>query len=242
MILLVDIGNSRTKYLTAEQVSTEKYQVVYNSELNSQWLNLHWQKAEKIILANVSHSAHTDVISDWANSKGVSLIVIESESQRFGVKSAYQQPKQLGIDRWLALLGAANIFKNKNILIVDAGTATTVDLLSADQQHLGGWILPGIDIMFNSLLKNTSKIKAEQSNAPALSFGKNTNENVNNACWAATVGAIELAVTQASIESTEIDFILLTGGNAQYLQPMIQYQTVIEDNLIFHGLQRYDQN
>jgi len=242
MILLVDIGNSRTKYLASSQLGTENYQVINNSELNAQWLNRNWLKVEKVILANVSQSAHTDVISEWADVKGVSLVVVESEAQRFGVKSGYQHPNQLGIDRWLAIVGAAKLFKSKNILIVDAGTATTFDLLSAEQQHLGGWILPGIDLLFNSLLKNTSKIEAEQIKVPALSFGTNTSENVNNACWAATIGAIELAVTRATSELGYIDFVILTGGNAKNLQSMIQYDTVIENNLIFHGLQRYSQN
>lgn len=242
MIILVDIGNSRTKYLIADKVSIEKYQVVNNSELDIFWLNSHWQEATKIILANVSKNLFTDVISDWTDKKGINLIVVESEAERFGVKSAYQQPKQLGIDRWLVMLAAENLYKTQNVLIVDAGTATTVDALSAQGQHLGGWILPGIDLMFNSLLTNTSKVKAKKLTVGNLSFGTNTSENVNNACWAATTGAIELAITQATIELGSIDLILLTGGNARYLQPMIKHQTVIENNLIFYGLQRYNEH
>ena len=70
--------------------------------------------------------------------------------------------------------------------------------------------------------------------------GDNTNTNVNNGCWGATIGAINLAMTQASKELGLIDEMLLTGGNARYIEVLLDDNTIIEDNLILHGLQRYN--
>ena len=240
MILLVDIGNSRTKYIYLEDLNCKKCQLVSNDLLGGSWYEKHWLKSEKIILANVSQNSLTNTIQEWAYKNDINTTIVASESERFGLRSFYRQPKQLGVDRWLALLGAMSLFRNKDILIVDAGTATTVDLLSAKGQHFGGWILPGINIMFDSVLASTTKVDANKEAMANLAFGDNTSDNVNNACWAATVGAIELAVVQAKQQSITVDLIILTGGNAKYLHTLISYQTLIEENLIFHGLELYN--
>ncbi len=242
MTLLIDIGNSRTKYIFSDKLSTEKYKTVNNQQLTFDWIVSNFNNAKQVILANVSRNELSDVLMRWAAENNIKIQIVESEVESFGIKSFYQQPKQLGIDRWLAILGAAKLYANKNILIVDAGTATTIDLLSAKGQHLGGWILPGIDLMFDSLLTNTSKISAHQKLSASLAFGDNTSDNVNNACWAATVGAIELAITQASKQLKGLDLVVVTGGNAINIKALLSDKVTIEHKLIFHGLQRYKLN
>ena len=239
MNLLVDIGNSRTKYITVESLNSEQYQVIPNEKLTHDWLDENWLGLEKIILATVSKTSTTHIIKQWTKKNAIKLSIIESEAARFGITSFYQEPVTLGVDRWLALLGAADLFPMKNILIVDSGTATTIDLLAANGKHKGGWILPGIDMMRMSLFENTSKVKVEQTALPQVNFGSNTQENVNNACWAATLGAIELALVQAEKQKTCIELIVLSGGNANNLSNLIHHHHSIENNLIFHGLQRY---
>ena len=242
MILLVDIGNSRTKYIFSDQLSSGKYKVVSNQQLTLNWLVNNFNNIEQVILANVSKNELTDIFELWAVQNNIAIKVIESEAERFGVKSFYSNAKQLGIDRWLAILGAAKLYANKNVLIVDAGTATTIDLLSGQGQHLGGWILPGINLMFDSLLTNTTKIEAERELKPSLVFGDNTSDNVNNACWAATVGAIELAIAKATNQLDNLDLVIVTGGNAVNIKALLVDKVTIEQKLIFHGLQRYKSN
>ena len=240
MILLIDIGNSRTKYILANEISTGQAKAVDNNSIKVQWLDHHFKGIEKILIASVSADAIVNLISDWARINRIQFKQIESEKKAYGVISSYQQAKKLGIDRWLAMIGAARLYPNKNILIIDAGTATTIDLLAADGQHYGGWILPGIHLMFDSLVKHTSKIEPPQTLVASVAFGDDTNTNVNNACWAATIGAINLAITQASKQLATIEVILLTGGNAKSVEKLLKYPTRIEDNLIFYGLERYN--
>ena len=156
----------------------------------------------------------------------------------FGVTSSYQHPATFGVARWLTLIAAKAYCKNENVLIIDAGTATTVDLLDKSGQHLGGWILPGIDLLFNSLLVNTVQISATQQHLPTLSFGTNTSECVNNACWAATLGFVEQAVIQAKAQ-VSLDKVLITGGNAEKLSALISTEHQVIHQLVFLGLQHY---
>jgi type III pantothenate kinase len=239
MTLLIDIGNSRTKYILADLIDSNNSRVIDNDCIDVNWLDDNLRLADKILISCVSSNAILTLIINWANINVIEVKVIESEASRYGLVSFYQQPKKLGVDRWLAMIGALSLYSGKNILIVDAGTATTIDLVSASGQHHGGWILPGINLMIDSLLANTSKIEANKDVKPSLSFGDNTNTNVNNGCWGATIGAINLAMTQASKELGSIDEILLTGGNARYIKALLDDKSIIEDNLILHGLQRY---
>lgn len=238
MRLLVDIGNTRTKYVIEQQGELSLIQSERNEFINDKWLESIASSVKTIIVASVSKAYLADVFSTYASQREIEFLKVTSESKRFGVISSYKQPTTLGIDRWLTLLAANKIYSNKNVLIVDAGTATTVDLLDMTGVHLGGWILPGIDVLFNSLLLNTSQVLATQAVAPELSFGKSTSEGVNNACWAATLGFIEQAIKQAK-EQVLLDKILLTGGNAEKLGTLLSAKHDIVDELVFLGMQRF---
>ena len=154
----------------------------------------------------------------------------------------------MGIDRWLALLGTIHLYPNENVLIIDAGTATTVDLLASNGQHQGGWILAGIKALFSSILTHSTLVHAENKTLPSLAFGSNTSDNVNNACWAATLGMIEQAIEQGQVLAS-IDRIILNGGDGMALTKLVLAQTSEKfiavtniqfiENLIFYGLQEY---
>ncbi len=235
MILLIDIGNTRTKYLNIMNLAVES-DSVDNQSLCFSWLDENWQGATQLVLANVSQSRLTDTIIAWAKQHDIAVERVTSEAQRYGVRSYYHKPNQLGVDRWLALVGAAKLFPKQSVLIVDLGTATTLDGLNKQGQHLGGWILPGIDLLVSSLSLNTTGIDVELTKTPALNFGANSTENVNNGSWASTVGAIELAISQ---NPEVFDLILLTGGNAKWVKSLISRPTKLVENLIFHGLSCY---
>ena len=245
MIALVDIGNTRTKFCfydhkVFDHKRRTSVQVVANNVFNQKWFELNFVGVTKVVVANVSSTSLTEELQIWCQGQKISCKTVISEQKNHGVTSAYGKPEQLGVDRWLALIASAALYPHKNILIVDAGTATTIDLLSSSGQHVGGWILAGIDTLFTSVLENTSKVHASLSSEASLTFGTNTSENVNNACWAATLGAINLAISQAKYQSIIIDEILITGGNGQAIAILLSEKATVIDDLVFYGLQAYN--
>ena len=137
------------------------------------------------------------------------------------------------------MIGAAELFPNRNILIIDAGTATTVDFLLATGEHKGGWILAGIDTLVASVLNQTAQVNAESKNSGCIEFGINTSNNVNNAAWAATIGMINLAKSQIEKQGISVDEIIFTGGNGHKLSSFFSCQSSVIEELVFSGLQAY---
>ena len=239
MIALVDIGNTRTKFCMVNQGSRGSVISVTNELLSIDYLTDNFSGINKLIVASVSRNELIERIHQWCKKQGKAYQQVVTEKQREKVVSAYDVPSQLGVDRWLTLVAANALNPNKNVLIIDAGTATTIDILTKDGQHQGGWILAGIDMLFNCVLDNTSQVKANAHKVASLSFGASTSENVNNATWAATVGAICLAISQSEEQGIIIDEILLTGGNGHRLQGLLPHSTTVIDDLVFIGLQVY---
>ncbi|ALO36211.1 type III pantothenate kinase [Colwellia sp. MT41] len=248
MIILIDIGNSRTKYaqLSAGKLSASVQ--LNNQDFSVVYFVKHFSHASQVVVANVAKSALTTELAHWCTEQKISFKQVHSEQQKNALLSAYQQPATLGIDRWLALLGTIHLYPKENVLIIDAGTATTVDLLASNGQHQGGWILAGIKALFNSILTHSTLVHAENKTLPSLAFGSNTSDNVNNACWAATLGMITQAIVQAQ-QLADIDRIILTGGDGLALTQLLLAQSSEQiiavhniqfiDNLIFYGLQEY---
>lgn len=252
MILLIDIGNSRTKYVHYLDGSLTEIVQVINTDFNAAYFEQHYRQASQVIVANVANAALTKILASWCASQRIDFLQVHSEQKRGNLTSAYQDPSTLGIDRWLALLGAMYLYPNESVLIIDAGTATTIDLVEHTGQHQGGWILAGIEALFNSILSNSTlvhaKSRSEDTDLPSLAFGSNTSDNVNNACWAATFGMVKEGIEQAK-QLGKFEHILFTGGNGEALAELLieqqnKQKTSIQkvsyiDNLIFYGLQKY---
>lgn len=241
MIVLVDIGNTRTKCLIEKSTDNFERIVIENNLITTSWLSDHWSKATQVIIGSVKAGVLTELILTWAISHKINVNFIESEKQRFGITNSYQQPKSLGVDRWLTLIGASILHPKSAVIIIDAGTATTLDVLDKDGTHQGGLILAGIDLMLSQLTSNTSKVKFEISDTTNIGLGKSTSECVNNAAWAATIAMINSSITEAE-NLYHIEHCILLGGNAQRILPFITTKTsktTIIDDLIFEGLKRY---
>jgi len=239
MNVLIDIGNTRTKYCIVNKGKRNVQQAVLNKYLSNHFLSENFSGATKIIVANVSHDKLTDEINAWCRINGVAYQQVVSEIKKNKVVTGYKIPSQLGVDRWLTLVGAAELFPNKNVLIIDAGTATTVDFLTASGQHQGGWILAGIKTLISSVLAETTQVKANIIEKESLAFGINTSENVHNAAWAATAGAVNLAISQVQEQNFTLDEVIITGGNGDILSSFVSHQNTVIEELVFSGLQAY---
>lgn len=239
MIVLIDIGNTRAKYCFVIEGKCNAPIAILTTQLTERYLTDYFKGATRILVASVSHEKLTDDICAWSKVHEIDYQRVFSENTKNKIISGYTIPSQLGVDRWLTLVGAADLFPNCNVLVIDAGTATTVDFLLATGQHQGGWILAGINTLVSSVLAKTAHVKADSINAESISFGINTSDNVNNAAWAGTVGMVHLAISQIKKQGITLDEIIITGGNGHILSSLVSHQSRVIDELVFTGLQAY---
>ncbi|NVZ54340.1 pantothenate kinase [Pseudomonas sp. B6002] len=155
-----------------------------------------------------------------------------------GVRNGYEEFERLGLDRWLAMLGAFKLASSA-CLVLDFGTAATADFIAADGEHLGGFICPGMPLMRNQLRTHTRKIRyddaaAEQALA-RLSPGRTTVEAVERGCTLMLRGFVltqlELARSYWGDEFT----VFLTGGDAELVSEAVPQARLVPD-LVFVGL------
>ncbi len=156
---------------------------------------------------------------------------ITARAVQCGVRNAYAQPAQLGSDRWAALIAAWHQ-AHAACLVVNCGTATTVDALSDGGEFLGGLILPGVDMMRRSLAEGAAQLVAIEGNW--REFPRNTADAMYSGAIQATVGAIRQQFELLGRHGAQC---LLSGGAADSIQPYLKLPLVRVDNLVLQGLQ-----
>ena len=235
MYLLIDIGNTRIKW----QHRDEKNIIASNSIIVEEFMDLDFssiKSIEKIIMSNVSHSVVLDKMKEILAVFKCPIIEATSDSNDYLIND-YEDCKTLGVDRWMAALGAWKLYQ-RPLLIINAGTAITIDLINLDQKdkaHFkGGMILPGIAISLGILNTSTNLIDTEigKSHYPSL----NTKDAVTTGVMTSIQGAVNLVCKKLPSSLP----ILLTGGDANliYEQSEVDWKSriKIEEDLIFEGL------
>lgn len=164
---------------------------------------------------------------------GLPLRWVVSQPAQCGVTNTYIDPAQLGADRWAALIGARHIFQG-DCLVVNAGTATTVDVLDRKGIFQGGLILPGIDLMRASLANNTARLPLTDGEYRPLP--RNTADAIASGALQATAGAIARLYAQIAASGEAI--CLVTGGAAARLLPVLDLPWRAVDHLVLEGLVR----
>ncbi|TLU64705.1 type III pantothenate kinase [Thalassotalea litorea] len=244
MIIFVDVGNSRIKICQLsdnQQMRLSSFQSQSVSESEAlRFISLH--HPDKVLVSAVSNEEFCHSLQLLCERERIGFKRLMTAKCEHDVQVGYSQPTQLGIDRWMAIIGASQLSPGENLLVIDAGTATTLDLVSADKKHLGGWITPGVAMMISSLYSNTTQVDGVFSIPDNLGFADNTSDNVNHGCWAMTVAAIEFAQKQAARSNIEIDTILITGGNGKALMPYLDKNASYHQNLIFVGMSQFIDN
>jgi type III pantothenate kinase len=159
-----------------------------------------------------------------------------TQREQFGLVNAYGDAyERLGVDRWLVMLGCTQKGAKTGgaVCVVDCGTAITADILSSDGVHEGGYIVPGLTMMRESVVKHTARVKYAPLRSIDLSPGKNTAEAVEHGAMLAVVGLVERLASSHDAE------VVLTGGDATELSLVLQCRHRVEPYLLLMGLQRY---
>ncbi|MCC6474295.1 MAG: type III pantothenate kinase [Burkholderiales bacterium] len=184
-----------------------------------------------VVIANVAGAAARDEIERALPERFPAAHWVRAARSQCGVTSAYAEPSELGADRWASLIGARALYPGP-CLVVTAGTATTVDLLTARGHFSGGVILPGLDLMKSVLAARTAGLPLAQGRyAPAPD---NTVDAIESGCLLAQAGAIE-----RMFETMEAGAIcVLSGGAAERVAPCLRIPLRRVEHLVLEGLVR----
>jgi type III pantothenate kinase len=156
-----------------------------------------------------------------------------------GVTNAYAEPWRLGVDRWLALLGARELFPGQALCLVSVGTALTLDLLARNGRHRGGAIVPGPELMVRALLERTAGIRRRARGGAGSARGlyaRDTRAAVEAGARHACVGLIERALAEGERRLGETPALVISGGGAGRLLPLLGGVRRRRDDLVMRGL------
>lgn len=230
MILCLDAGNSRLKWGLHDGRDWLDRGALDHADLSVLAARLPLPP-QRMIACNVAGTAVTQRIEALAASLAIPLNWLASSDAACGISNGYARPAQLGADRWAALIGARALHAGP-LVVVMAGTATTVDLLDADNRFLGGLILPGLRLMRAALARDTANLpfaNGRYSEAP-----DNTDDAIVSGSLHATLGAIERM--RAALDG--VPTVMLSGGAAGDLLALVSQPVCHIDNLVLEGLLR----
>ena len=240
MILAVDSGNSRLKWglhpgwgagrgAEASWHSQGSLPAAELARLEGEWSSLPQPRA--IVVSNVAGAPAREAIEKALRRFEAAPDWVVARASQCGVTSAYALPQQLGSDRWAALIGARRLHQGP-CLVVNAGTATTIDLLAASGLFRGGAIIPGLELMKRSLAEGTAGlalVRGEFTEEP-----RSTADAIETGCLQAQAGAIERMY--AKLDAGGV--CLLSGGAALRIAARLAMPVRVVENLALEGLVR----
>jgi type III pantothenate kinase len=243
--LLIDIGNTNLRWTRHDGEQPWEIDVVRHGggvplDLLACWEQL--DPPERILVSNVGGDMIAAALARVARALWRRDLELLRTRATFGaVRIAYEEPARLGVDRWLALVGAHARW-GQACLILDAGTAATFDLLLADGRHLGGLILPGIEMMRRSLLVGTHvpRVEADPSGEPWAT-------DTASAIAAGSVQALAAladrlygrlaAYDRLNERPSEPPLLILTGGDGERVASALDRPYELAPDLVLRGIQ-----
>ena len=233
-VLLVDIGNTRIKFSLL--CDCEREPSGCDSVLSLFRFVDSQEKITHLYVASVRNKEWVDEISAMCSERNIIFVEKHTEKEAFGIKNSYANVQKMGVDRWLAMVCAAEKSK-KAFFVMDVGTAITVDFV-VDGQHLGGWIVPGCQVMRNALVASTQKVFANDEIPTTFGVGTDTEDCVATGCHAALYGVYLSAVDYISSKQTEFD-VILGGGDKKVFAFLKSADNMRLAHLVVQGLARY---
>jgi len=236
MILAVDAGNTRLKWALHDGqrfISDASLPLSRLDELQETWGSVHVPR--RIVVANVAGAQVQARLQAMFARWNVEPVWVAGRRQQCGVTSRYDDPEQLGPDRWAALIGARHQAAGA-CLVVNAGTAMTVDALSAGGEFLGGVIVPGFELMHQALASNTARLTSERGTFAA--FPRSSRDAITTGAIDALCGAVERMRRRMEDRGEGQPEILLGGGAGVFLAEHLDRPARRVEKLVLEGLVR----
>lgn len=248
MILTLDAGNTQlsggvfsenkiiltfrcatTKGTSSDELGIFLRAVLRENEIDSKLIS-------DIALCSVVPSLNYALIRACVKYFGIEPLMIRS-GIKTGLKLRYSNPKEIGADRIAAAIGAGALKLGRHLIVVDMGTATTVDVITKEKEYWGGAILPGINMMMHALSSGTAQLPSVEIVAPEKSCGTSTVTAIQSGLYYGTLGSIRELIARFTSEvfDGEKPEIIATGGFANLFRDDGLFDR-IESQLVLDGL------
>jgi len=229
--LLLDAGNTRLKWAVVEDGLWREQGGAAYADLSA--LATLLEAGIDCCIASVARVQHENQINALLAPFAITPRWLKAEAHQLGVRNSYANPQQLGVDRWMGLL-AARQRTQAPTLVVSAGTAMTVDALSADGVFLGGLIVPGVSLMRQALRQGTAGVAEVSGTWQA--FPRTTADGVESGIVAALCGAIRSQHARLAETAGQGPRCLMTGGGAESLLPHLALSVEHVPALVLEGM------
>ena len=244
-VLLIDVGNTRIKWARFDGARLGRQRAA----VHSGWGGEDYARKvlgssrglERILVSSVAGEKVKRSLTLAARRAGAPVPeFVTSERRRGGVTNGYLEPWRLGVDRFVASIGAFHLAKGRPVCVVGVGTAMTIDLVDADGQHRGGAIIPAPTLMVDSLLNNTDGIRRRaQGGARGGNslFGRSTRAAIVQGSRYAAAALVDRAVDEArALVPGRRPMVMLTGGGAPAVRPLLRSTCITVPDLVLQGL------
>jgi len=235
MNLVIDIGNTRTKFSVFNRgevlvtVPVEEFKIEHIGLLKDEYSGL--DKA--ILSATKSYSAK---LKTALNNSFKKFIELDSTTP-LPIKNKYKTKETLGKDRLAAAVGAFDLYSGSNCLIIDAGTAITYDIINKEKEYLGGNISPGIDMRYKALHQFTGMLPLVKRNDFNKLYGTTTEEAIRAGVQNGVVFEVDRAIDTFKEFYKNLK-VIITGGNAEFFDNKLKNSFFVHFNLTAMGLNR----
>ena len=240
MFLLIDIGNTKTKWMLRDQRKIYQEDCFLTEDIDQDHFIFN-DKIQKIFISNVASFEKEAILKIKLKKFACPIEFVKPQKKWKHLLNGYQDSPSLGVDRWLSALSVSNNIQNTTV-IVSAGTAVTIDYLSFDKKEHqytfeGGVILPGLYLTKNALSQNTAQLKNDEGalQIPAI----NTANAIQSGFILSVLGNLKSFYELALSKSKDVH-IILSGGDAEYiyqhLNEDLKRHTTIKKDLVLDGL------
>lgn len=241
--LLVDVGNTRIKWARLDGARLGRSQAAAHAG---------WRTADyvrrlfaparglgRVLVASVAAPGINRALAAAARRGGAITRFVTVPRRGGGVTVGYVEPWRLGVDRFAAVVGAHEIFRDVPVCVVGVGTAMTIDLVGADGRHRGGVIVPAPHLMVETLLTRTHGIRRRAQGGAVGGrgiFGRSTRDAIERGACYAAAALVDRAVEDAAGGLGREPLVILTGGDADAVRPLVRSRCVAVPDLVLRGL------
>ncbi len=242
-VLVIDAGNTRLKWARVTGELLRKSGALAHgdgsADTHARRLFGRGARPERVLVSSVAGPQVRRSLERAARAARVPITFVKTPRRGGGITVGYLEPWRLGVDRYVGLVAAHHLFRRLPVLVVGVGTALTLDLVSSRGRHFGGAIVPSPTLMVESLLTETWGIRrrarggAHRSRGP---FGRSTRDAILEGSRYAAAALIDRAVEEAVAFTRRRPLVVLTGGGAAAVRPLLTAPCVTVPDLVLRGL------